>query len=180
MRKALPYLAAWFLAGVVAVAVASAGVSMVGEQVTDAGREAPLSAEQVRDELAAGSDTTTTAPPITTTTTIPDPATTVETAGASSNSPPASTGSGTTTTSTTPPPPAASTRTYNLVGGTANLRFSSTGVTVVAAVPNAGFSVDVSEAHDNGARVEFESKDHRSRIDGWWAGGPQDEVREDG
>lgn len=182
MRKTLPYLAAWFLAGVVAVAVASAGVSMVGEQVTDNSREAPLSVEQVREELAAGSDdATTTEPPAATTTTIPATPTTVDAGGASGDDSAASTGGGATTTSSTPPPPppVASTKTYNLVGGTATLRFSSTGVTVVAAVPNAGFSVDVSAAHDNGARVEFESEDHRSRVDGWWAGGPQDEVRED-
>jgi hypothetical protein len=181
MRKALPYVAAWFLAGVLAVAVASAGVSMVGEQVTDNSREAPLSAEQVREELVAGGhDTTTTERPAATTSTITAP-TTVEAGGASSDGPSAAADGGATTTSTTPPPPppVASTKTYNLVGGTATLRFSSTGVTVVAAVPKAGFSVDVSEAHDNGARVEFESEDHRSRVDGWWAGGPEDEVRED-
>lgn len=182
VRKALPYLAAWFLAGVVAVAVASAGVSMVGEQVTDNSREAPLSAEQVREELVAGGhDTTTTEPPAATTTTIPAPPTAVDAVGASSDGPSTSVGGGATAPSTTPPPPppVTSTKTYNLVGGTATLRFSATGVTVVAAVPKAGFSVDVSQAHDNGARVEFEGEDHRSRVDGWWAGGPREEVRED-
>lgn len=181
MRKTLPYVAAWFLAGVVAVAVASAGVSMVGEQVTDNSREAPLSAEQVREELVAGGhDTTTTERPAATTTTITAAPTTVDAGGASSDGPSTAAEGGATTTSTTPPPPpVASTKTYNLVGGTATLRFGSTGVTVVAAVPKAGFSVEVSEAHDNGARVEFESEDHRSRVDGWWAGGPREEVRED-
>jgi hypothetical protein len=69
--------------------------------------------------------------------------------------------------------------TYNLVGGTATLRFSASGVTVVAAVPNAGFSAAVSQTHGTGKRVEFESDDHRSRVEGWWDGGAQDEVRED-
>jgi hypothetical protein len=27
-------------------------------------------------------------------------------------------------------------------------------------------------------RVEFENDSHRSRIEGWWDGGPQDRVRE--
>ena len=50
---------------------------------------------------------------------------------------------------------------------------------MVVATPAAGFTVDIGESHDGGARVEFESDDHRSRVDGWWDGGPQDEVRED-
>ena len=51
---------------------------------------------------------------------------------------------------------------------------------MVVATPAAGFTVDIGESHDGGARVEFESDDHRSRLDAWWDGGPQDEVREDG
>ena len=50
---------------------------------------------------------------------------------------------------------------------------------MVVATPAPGFTADIGEAHDGGARVEFESDDHRSRLDGWWDGGPQDEVRED-
>jgi hypothetical protein len=182
MRKTLPYLAAWFLAGVVAVGVASAGVSMVGDQVTDS-RQAPLSAAQVREELAADASatTTTTVPPATTTTstTAVPPPTTAPPVVAPGNGSTGGSGPGATTPTTAAPSPAATTRTYNLVGGTATLRFSSTGVTVVAAVPNAGFSVTKSSAHDDGARVEFESDEHRSRVDAWWDGGPQDEVGED-
>ena len=66
-----------------------------------------------------------------------------------------------------------STRSYDLVGGTATLRFSPSGVTVVVATPGAGFTVDIGESHGGGARVEFESDDHRSRLDGWWDGGPR-------
>ena len=66
-----------------------------------------------------------------------------------------------------------------MVGGTATLRFSAAGVTVLTATPKPGFSVDTSSTHGNGVRVEFESDDHRSRVDAWWDGGPQDEVRED-
>lgn len=182
MRKTWLYLTAWFVAGVAAVGLASAGVAVVGQQVTDSSRQAPFSAEQVRAELAeAEAPTTTTtpeaAPP---TTTIPPPTTA---ANAPSNGGPGPIGPTTTvpTPTTAPPPavPAPSTRTYNLVGGTATLRFSAAGVEVLSAAPKPGFSVDVSAGHDGGARVEFESDDHRSRVDGWWAGGPQDEVRED-
>jgi hypothetical protein len=184
MRKTVPYLTAWFVAGVGAVWLASAGVAMVGQQVTDDSRPAPLSADQVRDELAAedGITTTTTAPSATSTTGAGPTTTAGGTATTQgSGGPPASGGVATTATTSAPPPPAPAptTKTYNLVGGTATLRFSSTGVTVVAAFPNAGFAVEVSD-HEGAARVEFESDDHRSRLDGWWAGGPQDEVREDG
>jgi hypothetical protein len=183
MRKTLLYLAAWFVAGVVAVSLASAGVSMVGDQVTDSSRKAPLSAEQVHEELAADNASTTTAPPsVAPMTTTEGPTTTVAAGGTLSGGSPGPSEGGAGTTSTTappPPPPSASTKTYNLVGGTATLRFSAAGVTVLAAVPNAGFSVKVSAAHDNGARVEFEGADHRSRVDAWWDGAPRDEVREE-
>lgn len=68
------------------------------------------------------------------------------------------------------------TRTYALVGGTVSLRFEPSGVTVAFANPAGGFDVEVEEEHGNGVRVEFESESHRSRVTGWWDGGPRDEV----
>jgi hypothetical protein len=187
MRKTVPYVAAWFVAGVAAVALASAGVAAVGQQVTGS-RPAPLSANEVR-ELAADGTSTTTTTTASPTTTAPRTATTTAPGAGSGGSGPTGTGSsGTpgggspTTTPTTappPPPPAPTTRTYNLIGGTATLQFSSTGVKVLVAAPNAGFSVEVSETHGTGARVEFETDEHKSRVDAWWDDGPQDEVRED-
>ena len=189
MRKTVPYVAAWFVAGVAAVVVASLGVSMVSRQVTGS-RPAPLSAGEITERLTTAEDpgtasttTTTTTAPVGPTATV-DPGAPTTTAGGGS---PTTAGGGSgppgtvpTTTTTAPPPPAPpTTRTYPLVGGTTTLRFSADGVTVVVATPNAGFSVDVNESHDNGVRVEFESDGHRSRVDAWWDGGPQDEVRED-
>jgi hypothetical protein len=58
------------------------------------------------------------------------------------------------------------------------LRFAPTGVTVVVASPNAGYAVDVEGTHGNGVRVEFRSEEHRSRVEGWWDGGPQDDTEE--
>jgi hypothetical protein len=146
---------------------------MVRGQVTGS-RPAPLSAAQVEDELASAGDgtTTTTGSTSSTTSTSAPPATATPTTTASGPGP-------TTTTTTRPAAPSASSKTYDMVGGTATLRFSAAGVTVLAATPKPGFSVDVSSAHGNGVRVEFESDDHRSRVDAWWDGGPQDEVRED-
>lgn len=183
VRRTVPYIAAWFAAGVAAVVVAGAGVSFVTSQVTDSSRPAPLSADQVREELGSAavdgtstSTSTSTTLATSTSTTAPGGTTTVPT-----GSPTTVVSPNTTTPTTAPPPvgPAPSTRTYDLVGGTATLRFSSAGVTVVSATPAPGFSVDVNESHDNGRRVEFESDSHRSRVDAWWDAGPQDEVRED-
>lgn len=196
MRKTSLYVAAWFAAGVGAVALATGAVSLVGSQVTG-DRPAPLSADQVRSELAgaeAGTTTTTSVPgtpttaPLGTATTTPG-ATTATTAPGTPGGPgPAPTVATTTptgpgpspTTTTAPPARPAETRTYTLVGGTATLQFSSSGVKVVVASPNAGYSVDLEPTYDTGVRVEFESDDHRSRVEGWWDGGPQDRVEETG
>ena len=187
MRRTGLYLIGWFAAGVAAVTVAGLGVSMVTDQVTGS-RPAPLSAQQVQEQLDAGpttdggtdtpsTDGTATDDTVTSTTSTTAPvATTPTTAGPSSTD-----GPGTTAATTPPPPPttAAVTRSYDLVGGSVTLRFEPSGVTVLLATPKAGFSVDVGESHDSGARVEFESDGHKSRLDAWWDGGPQDEVREE-
>ncbi len=204
MRKTALYVAGWIAAGIGAVTLATAGVSMVGRQVTGE-RPSSLSAQEVRAELGRDEtepDTSTTAPSSTSTTT---PTTTVPGAaagpgtgsgvggGAESDTDPSPTGVGSpgpaavapgpedddgdpVTTSTAAAP--SETRTYSMTGGTATLRFSSSGVTVVVATPNAGFSVVQEPTHDNGVRVEFRNDEHRSRVEGWWEGGPRDEVEE--
>lgn len=195
MRKTLPYLGVWFVAGLLAIVLASAGVSMVTDRVT-VDRPAPFSATQVRDELAGATETpafdgsagTVVADPAAPTPSIEplgDPSTgeSPPSGGSASTTtaapPSGANGPGPTTPAAPPVTPASVTRTYDLVGGTVTLRFTNTGVTVVTAAPKAGFSVDVGEGHDNGARVEFESEDHQSRLDAWWDNGPQDEVREE-
>ncbi len=175
----------WLVAAVVAVIVAWQGVAVVGDQVTDE-RPAPLAASDIEARLAEASTTTTAAPGSSTST-----STSTSTSSSTSTSTTIAAGDPSTPTSqtappaTTPPPPpstapvAGETRTYNLHGGTASLRFSPAGVEVVFANPAPGFSVDVEAEHDNGVRVEFESETHESRVDGWWDGGPVDLVRED-
>jgi hypothetical protein len=161
----------WLLAGAAAVGLASAGVRVVSRQLTGQTHPAPLSAEEVQAEVAAAATSSTTTgeePPgagATTTTTAPPP-TTATTAG---STPPSS---------TTTAAPAPVTRTYQLVGGSATVRFSASAVTVLVATPAPGFTAEV-EDHDGAARVEFESEGHKSRLDAWWAGGPQAESRED-
>lgn len=158
----------WLAAGAAAVGAASAGVAMVSDQVTES-RPAPLNAAEVAQELAE-QPSTTAAPSSTTTETTP------------TSSPPTTAVGPPAPTTTVPPPPTtapAIVRTYSLVGGTATLRFSAAGVTVVTATPNAGFDVEVEPEHGNGVKVEFERQGHKSRVSGWWDGGPRDEVREE-
>jgi hypothetical protein len=76
-----------------------------------------------------------------------------------------------------PVQPEETVRTFELNGGTATVRFSAAGVEVLSAVPKAGFSADVGP-EDGGMRVEFESDDHRSRLDVWWNGEPRHEIEE--
>lgn len=179
-RTNLRPVVAWVVAAVVAVAVASWGVGLVSRSVTD-DRPAPLEAAQIQARLDEATSTTA-APTSTTgssTSTTATGATTIVAGDAPS-----------TTTTTAPPPPSTTaapapattavgeTRTYNLVGGTAALRFSPRGVTVVFANPAGGFDVEVEPEHVNGVKVEFESDAHTSRVDGWWDGGPQERVEE--
>jgi hypothetical protein len=180
VRRTLPFVALWFVTGALAAAVATAGVAVVDDQLTSP-RPAPLSAEQVRRELVASSATSTTTSDgrVATTTTIgPGPAEVTTTTSAAGG-----TGGDGGPTATTAPPPAPSarseTRTYDLVGGTATVRFSAAGVTVLTATPAPGFTVEIEDSHDGGKRVEFDSDGHESRLDAWWDGGPRDEVRED-
>ncbi|MFZ6005877.1 MAG: hypothetical protein ACOYXM_18285 [Actinomycetota bacterium] len=171
MRRMITYVVVWLVAGATAVTLASVAVSTVGNQVTGS-RPSPFSAEEVRAELAGEDETTTTAPASDTTTTSPP--------GAS----PPTTGGPAATVRQAPPTTAAPTqpaeiRTYNLVGGTATLRFEPSGVTVQEATPKPGFSVEVEPDGSNGWQVTFDSESHRSRVEGWWDGAPQDEVDEE-
>lgn len=169
MRRTALLGVMWFVGGALAVALAVAAVGRVGNEVTGS-RPSPLSAEEVAQELA--STTSTSAPAA-----DPSSTTTGAAGGSTTTAPPA------TATTVAPPPPttaaAGETRTYALVGGTATLRFEPTGVTVLAATPNPGFSVHAEPEHLNGVKVEFESEGHESQVTGWWDGGPRDEVRED-
>lgn len=181
MRRTITYVAVWFAAGIGAVTLGSAAVSLVGNQVTGS-RPAPLSADEVRSELSddAGSTTTTASDGSTTSTTPPGGATVTTRPGPTPTTSAPSGTNGTTPTTTTPEPaPLPETRTYSLEGGTATLRFEATGVTVVEATPRPGYSVEVEPTHDNGSQVEFRSDNHRSRVEGWWDDGPRDEVREE-
>lgn len=161
MRRYVTFTAAWLLATGVATTAAWQGVSLVTDEVTDQ-RADSLGADEVAAALDSTSSTQpgdpTTAPTATTPTTAPD-----------------ATDAPATTTTAEP----SETRTYPLVGGTTALRFTPSGVEVLWSTPNPGFSVKTEPENSNGVKVEFEGNGHKSRVDGWWDGGPQDRTRED-
>lgn len=164
MRRSLTFTALWAAAAAVATTAAWQGVGLVTHQVTD-DRPDALAAGDVAAELAEATADDPADPVEPTVTTAPpgDPTT----APTSPTSP-----------STTTAPVATETRTYTSQGGSATLSFSPAGAEVVVSQPNDGYGVDIEPEHGNGVRVEFESDSHRSRIEGWWDGGPQDRVRE--
>ena len=90
-----------------------------------------------------------------------------------------STAAATSTTLAVGIPPDAVDQTFELVGGTAVVRYSSTGVTVLYAVPANGYQAKV-EPEEGGMKVEFRSKGHRSRVVVWWDDGPRHSVSEGG
>lgn len=174
VRRTLTFVALWFVAGAAATTVAWLGVSSVSDELAgNASHPDPLSAEEIQAELAAGTSTTTAGNP----TTEPTSTTPSGPGGTTSTTEPTATTAPTTTT--TRPPAAATTRSYDLVGGNVTLRFSPSGVTVVVATPAPGFRVELGGSHSGGAKVEFEGGGHKSEVEGWWDGGPQDEVREE-
>ncbi|HKE77541.1 MAG TPA: hypothetical protein VKB57_28230 [Acidimicrobiales bacterium] len=195
MRRFFAFGVAWLAAAVVATVVAWQGVGLIGDQVTDK-QSSTLSAAQIDAALAGSSTTeapgrssTSGRPP--TTTAAPGPAATGPgTAGGggapAGTQPSGGDGPGATTaapgpaaTSPAPEPARPITRTYHLNGGTVTISFSPTAVRLVSGVPNPGYALTRSGPGDNnGWRVEFEGPGGRSRIDAWWAGGPQRRIDE--
>lgn len=160
----------WALATLVAVAIVWQSLGFVSTRT--------------EDEDAAGGGATSVLTPVT----GPSGG---EPAGTSTPTTPTTTGGsdpGTATTATTSPtasttvgagvPADAVDQTFELVGGTAVVRYSSTGVTVLYAVPANGYQAEV-EPEGTGMKVEFRSESHRSRVDVWWNNGPQHSVDEE-
>ncbi len=185
VRRILTFGLAWLAAAVLASVVAWQGVSLIGAQVTDS-RPDTLSAGQV-DAMLAGVTTTVERPGASPATTAPTAATTTPTtrSGSPSGGSVGTPGSGTTpaTPTPTPAPPAAPavTEVIPTTGGTVAFSFSPTAVTPSMIRPNNGYRIDRSEPRDDGGwRVELKSDAGSSRVDAWWAGGPQWRVSDSG
>ncbi|MEZ5408571.1 MAG: hypothetical protein R2761_11130 [Acidimicrobiales bacterium] len=159
----------WAVATVVAVAIVWQSLGFVSTRTEDDGDAlGGGSPTSVVTGSPAGGATVPTAP----TTAVTDPGTAATPDTSSTTSPTASTtvGAGV--------PADAVDQTFELVGGTAVVRYSSTGVTVLYAVPADGFQSKI-EREGTGMKVEFRSRGHRSRVDVWWDNGPQHSVEEE-
>jgi outer membrane biosynthesis protein TonB len=80
------------------------------------------------------------------------------------------------------PAPTSSSRTFQLVGGTATFTCTGNAISLDSAVPAAGFSVETeSEDGSQQIRVRFESDSHRSEIQAACSGGQvmATEIREE-
>lgn len=206
MFKSLGFLALWLAGTATAVAVAWAGVSVVDSELINpapanvlalppdsalrpdtvetlgSAETAPTSSPEAVSESAStstvsASAVSSTAPPATTSSpaaTSPASTSAAPITSTTTARPTSSTAPPTTTTTTAPQ---TQTLTFHLVGGSTSIAFSPAGATVLWASPNPGFAVDID--HGAESRVEFESDGHKTRIDAWWSGGPQHEIRED-
>lgn len=75
--------------------------------------------------------------------------------------------------STEPAPP--EDRTYQLVGGSAGVRFENGAAHLLWATPNSGYSVE-SSGDASTVDVRFRSDSHESRLKAFWDDGPQEEI----
>lgn len=183
LRRAL--LAATWLAGTaLATLIVYEAVGAVALQVTDQSLE-PLSQAGVGQALAQPSGLT--APPTATsvaspTTTQPPPTQQAPQTPASGGGGNASgggvgggaSGGGSAGGGGTPSPPvvASNTRTFTLIGGTANLTCAGTQISLNWATPNSGFEMDTGSS-DGGAQIEvrFRNDTHESQLQAWCSGG---------
>jgi hypothetical protein len=103
------------------------------------------------------------------------------TSSTSSTSGSSSTSTSTSSTSTPGTTPATTTerRSVSVAGGTVVVEASGGAVSLVSAVPNPGYSVEVDEQGPDEVRVEFESDDSKSEVRAQWNGGWDIEERED-
>lgn len=83
-----------------------------------------------------------------------------------------------TTVATGHAPQQTQTLTFHLEGGSASITFTPKTAILSWASPNPGYEVKV-DGDGERLKVEFESDEHNSRIDAWWAGGPKYRIREE-
>jgi len=150
------------LGTLVSTGVAYAAVQMVSGSVVESQRE-PLTSTPAG---AGSASPVTSTPPVSpspppTATTSPTPVVVPATPSPPRSPAPLS-----------PQQPSLDTRTFALIGGTAQLTCRGDSVSLNWATPNSGFSVETS-TEDGGATIEvrFRSETHESRLDAWCSGG---------
>lgn len=182
MRRYFGVGAAWLVATVLSVVIASAAVAGIRDRVVDT--PVAIGAPTTTTTVLSRNDVTTTVPDLTTTTSPPTtvaPSSTTEASQTTTTTVVDSTGTTTTvppatTTTTTTAPPTTTTaaptnQTYTLTGGTVTLSVGNGEVWVVSAVANAGFDTDIEHAGPNSVEVKFESNNHKSKLKASFDGG---------
>ncbi|MCB1247553.1 MAG: hypothetical protein KDB69_09830 [Acidimicrobiia bacterium] len=172
MNRKLMYGVAWLAATMVAVVIASAAVGTVRSESEQPSATSPYFNTSTTVATDQSSTTSTGTPGSTSTTSSTAPSsgsstsTTVTTlpGSTSSTSVTTTTEASTTTTPTSP-------KTYTLAGGTVTIAANDPTVTLVGAVPKAGFTVDVEHTGPDEVRVEFESENHESSFRAEWEDG---------
>ena len=165
MNRKLMYGVAWLAATMVAVVIASAAVGTVRSESEQPSATSPYFNTSTTVATDQSSTTSTGTPGSTSTTSSTAPSsgsstsTTVTTLPGSTSS--------TSVTTTTPTSP----KTYTLAGGTVTIAANDPTVTLVGAVPKAGFTVDVEHTGPDEVRVEFESENHESSFRAEWEDG---------
>jgi hypothetical protein len=164
MSRTTVLVVAWIGATIVSILIASAAVGAVRGNVSDAPQ--PLSsattiAPTTPQTTTAPSSTATTEPPPTAVTLAPETSTTTPGTTATSIPDPV-------VTSTTAPPVTAPAsgeiETYAVTGGTVSIEVFSDHLSLLGAVPAAGFSVSEKEISAKKIEIEFKSSTHESKF----------------
>ena len=169
MFRRISFVLVWVVAAVAATGIVFAAVSSVaGDVVERPGPvlEAALDVEDVPRQVGEDS-VSTTSPSTPSTATSPSPSTSSPSTSTSVTSTSVASTSGATTSSLA----AGNTKTFRLVGGWVRVAHASGVVTLDAAAPNSGFTMDVKQSGPDEVEVEFRGNDHRSSVEVEWAGG---------
>jgi hypothetical protein len=156
-------VATWLAGTLLATGAVYAAVSAVGDAVTEQS-PAPISQSDIEHALtqarqAAASPSAPQAPATPSTSPAPPPPISSPAGGGSPPSSP-------------PARPSTASRTFVLVGGSANFSCSGGQIVLNWATPNQGFVVETGSS-DGGAQIEvrFRSDNHESRLEAWCSAG---------
>ena len=165
--RRLGLVAAWLVATLLAVVLASQAVGLVRDQVTDR-------PSRTVSTILASAGTPSTAPLVSAPENIdPQVPERTSTELPSTTGPPTSTDPETTTSTSTTVPASTTTTTqpvqhtegrFTLIGGWVTVACSANQITFKSAAPSPGFTVERTAVEDNKVDVKFESSDHTSRF----------------
>lgn len=163
--RRLGLVAAWLVATLLAVVLASQAVGLVRDQVTDR-------PSRTVSTILASAATPSTIPLVSTPENVdPQAPERTSTEPPSTTQPPTTTQPGTTTSTSTTVPASTTTTTqteteerFTMIGGWVTVGCSANQITFKSAAPAPGFTVERTAVEDNKVDVKFESSDHTSKF----------------